>query len=462
MSIHQKLLHRPYLRGLLWVLFINGRFLDAFADEQLTLENEYYAILVEKASGAISSLVVKENQCELIREKRLISNFRVCLPLPDYQCNYIDGMAQTPKSVSRNGNTISVKFSGMSSAKGEFSIDLSYTISLIDDFVSFKASLTNHCPEPISEFWFPRIGGWTQFGSDRDARLATPDYSTMSRHNVSLFKDYPGSQGLGAEAAEWSSTYPGSGLVMPWWDIYDEQSNTGLYLGYHDPIFRFSTWHTYLMPNRTGDWENWFAPEQAAGLPIGLIFSHVRYPFIHSGETLDSGEFIIRAHKGDWHNGSQFYRDWFMAHFPFDKSDSWLRKKSAWFSSIIYQPEDRIVADYQTYDQWCADAQKHGIDCFELIGWDSGGLERNYPIYQPEEKLGGRSGFRQLLKSIDARGGKCLVFNNYNILDQNTDWYKKERIWPTKALDGLGGKYFIGKKGIECPDSCEIFDHTGN
>jgi hypothetical protein len=99
---------------------------------------------------------------------------------------------------------------------------------------------------------------------------------------------------------------------------------------------------------------------------------------------------------------------------------------STWFTSIIYQPEDRIVTDYEGYDQWCKDAEACGIDCHELIGWDKGGLERDYPEYVPEEKLGGREGFRKLLRSIDERGKKCLVFVNYNILDSCTEWYRKE------------------------------------
>lgn len=34
-------------------------------------------------------------------------------------------------------------------------------------------------------------------------------------------------------------------------------------------------------------------------------------------------------------------------------------------------------------------------------------------------------------------GGKCLVFVNYNILDQNIDWYKKE-LHKYKQQDGFG------------------------
>jgi hypothetical protein len=405
------------------------------ADSLLILENNRISLKVDSRSGAIYSFYIRENHCEMIGEPALISNFRINLPLKDYKANYIDGMLQTPKKVVKKGNSIIVEFSGLSSDKGTYPVDLSYTITLYPDYVSFKSRLTNHFNQPVAEFWFPRLGGWTQFGNNRNAGLATPNYSQNSRHDVSLFRYYPGNRGLGAEAAEWYQSYPG--MVMPWWELYDPESGLGLYLGYHDTQFRFSTWHTYLMPDKSGDRDAWLSPEKSGGKPVGLVFSHVRYPFIMNGETLESGEFIIRIHAGDWHEGSAFYRNWFLEHFPFDKSGSWLRKESSWFTSIIYQPEDKIIANFKTYGQWTRDAQKYGINCFELIGWNNGGLERNYPMYQPEEKLGGRQGFRELLKSIENSGGKCLVFNNYNVLDQNTEWYKSE-LFKYKQQDQFG------------------------
>lgn len=409
--------------------------LNARNADKLILENSKIRVAVDSRTGAVSSFYIVETKCEMIGEPALITNFRIGLPLDDYQANYIDGMEQKPKNIVKKGNSIIVEFSGMSSDKGVFPIDLTCTITLHEDYVSFKSRLTNHFKNPVAEFWYPRLGGWTQFGNNRNALLATPNYNRNSRHEFSLFKNFPGGRGLGAEAAEWAQSYPG--MVMPWWDIYDEASGKGLYLGYHDSIFRFSTWHTYLMPDNSGSGDAWLTPGQAAGRPVGLIFSHIRYPYIRSGETLDAGEFVIRIHDGDWHRGSQFYRSWFLAHFPFDKSESWLRKESSWFTSIIYQPEDKIIADYKQYDRWTQDARKYGINCYELIGWQNGGLERNYPDYTPEEKLGGRDGFRALLKSIDSRGGKCLVFNNYNVLDQNTEWYKTE-LYKFKQQDGFG------------------------
>jgi Domain of unknown function (DUF6259) len=427
--------HHLVKKGAAFLLLFIGQLLAAQTDHSLILENNRLRLKVDRDSGAIVSFYIRDIDCEMIGEPALANNFRISLPLDDYQAHYIDGMRQRPKKITKEGNAIIVEFSGVTSEKGNFPVDLKYTITLQDERVSFKARLTNHFQKPVAEFWFPRLGGWTRFGNNQEALLAIPNYNRNSRHEISLFRNYPGGRGLGAEAAEWSQTYPD--MVMPWWDLYDEVSGKGLYLGYHDGIFRFSTWHTYLMPNTSGGQDAWLTREQAAGQPVGLVFSHIRYPFIQSGETLESGEFIIRIHDGDWHEGSKYYRSWFMARFPFDKSASWLRKESAWFTSIIYQPEDKIIADYKRYDQWTREAQKFGINCFELIGWNHGGLERNYPDYTPEEKLGGRSGFKELLKSIGARGGKCLVFTNYNIFDQNTAWYKNE-LHKYKQQDGFG------------------------
>jgi len=406
------------------LLFLMFPFIGLLAQSTEILENQNFRIVVQKDNGAISSFMVKQNSSDLISEKRLISNFRICLQTDNDLSNYIEGIEQKAKQVTKEGNTVTVVVAGMTSPKGTYPIDLTYWIRMEDDYVSFKAKLTNNSKYQVAEFWFPRVGGMDKFG-DSEAKLAVPGYSNDCRNDIALFKNFPGRRKFGAEAAEWSTSYPKQ-MPMPWWDIYDEKNNLGLYLGYQDTICRFSTWHMYLAPDIADNSGRWLTKEQSGEHPVGIILSHVFYPFIHSGETLNSGEFIIRVHKNDWHGGTDFYKRWFMAHFPFDKSKNWLRKESSWFTSIIYQPEDRVVTDYKGYNQWTKDAKKYGINCYELIGWNSGGLERNYPLYVPEEKLGGLGGFKDLLHSIKERGDHCLVFANYNILDKNTDWYKKD------------------------------------
>lgn len=429
--------------------------LVVFSQQDVTMENEHFRVSVHPKSGVISSLYVKKNTTELVAEQRLASNFRINLQLKDNLANYIDGAEQNASSVLQKGNVITVSYSGMRSPIGVYKIDLTYTITLTGDQLSFRSKLVNREKDPVSEFWFPRIGGIQDFGQHREARLAVPTYNTECGHNLNLFKEFPGSRRLGSEGAEFSTDY--MYVTMPWWDIYDQKSDMGLYLGYHDTVCRVSTMHTYLMPDMSGSNDAWLTKESASGKPVGLVFSHVRYPFIKSGETLESGEFIVHAHRGDWHAGTQVYRKWFMAHFPFDHANSWLRKKRMWFSSIIYQPEDRIVTDFKGYDQWTKDANEYGITCHELIGWNNGGLERNYPMYTPEKKIGGNVEFKKLLASIKARGDKCLVFTNYNILDENTAWYKKnlnkymaQNQYGKQAIGmGWGESTLLARKGLD-------------
>ena len=170
----------------------------AGAQQSVRLENENFKLSVDVKTGALSSFLVKRNNCDLIAEKKLESNFRICLPLKDYACNYIDGMEQKPESVTKNNNAITVLFSGMQSSKGKYSIDLSYTVALKEDYVSFTSKLTNNDTNPISEFWFPRIGGLKDFGDNRDAKLALPNNGSDSRHTVNLFQELPGSERVGS------------------------------------------------------------------------------------------------------------------------------------------------------------------------------------------------------------------------------------------------------------------------
>ena len=145
------------IMNILFLLFSTASVTQA--QSILVLENQNFKIAVDTKNGAISSFLIKKNNCDLISEKLLIANFRICLPLKDYLCNYIDGMEQKAKSVSLKDNSITVVFSGMTSPKGTYPIDLTYWIKLEEDYVSFRAKLTNNDENSISEFWFPRIGG---------------------------------------------------------------------------------------------------------------------------------------------------------------------------------------------------------------------------------------------------------------------------------------------------------------
>jgi hypothetical protein len=60
----------------------------------IRLENAHYAIGIDPCCGTIVSLVDKVGGYDLIAEPRLAGNFKLLLPLPGHECNYLDGGEQ--------------------------------------------------------------------------------------------------------------------------------------------------------------------------------------------------------------------------------------------------------------------------------------------------------------------------------------------------------------------------------
>ena len=77
----KKLLFVKYILMILCIFAIGSK-IDA--QKTITLDNENFILSIDRATGAISSFLIKKNKCDLIAEKKLESNFRICLPLKEY------------------------------------------------------------------------------------------------------------------------------------------------------------------------------------------------------------------------------------------------------------------------------------------------------------------------------------------------------------------------------------------
>ena len=97
----------------------------------------------------------------------------------------------------------------------------------------------------------------------------------------------------------------------------------------------------------------------------------------------------------------------------------------AWQSIIISNCEDVIVHRFQDLPKLAADAKKYGVTTFEILGWDMGGIDRGYPQYHPNPRLGTPEDFRQALADMKKLGVHPLIFANLDVADTATPLFKE-------------------------------------
>ena len=88
------------------------------------------------------------------------------------------------------------------------------------------------------------------------------------------------------------------------------------------------------------------------------------------------------------------YRKWYDQHFHVRRPLTWLRKEMAWQSVIISNCEDVVLYRFKDWPKLAADAKKYDVTTFEILGWNVGGIDRGYPQYTPDPRLGTPEEFR--------------------------------------------------------------------
>jgi hypothetical protein len=215
---------------------------------------------------------------------------------------------------------------------------------------------------------------------------------------------------------------------MGWMDVYNLKTGLGYYYANQDPETRLSVLYFEMRPftKSAVALDNWPGPEEVPdGEPIGLTMGWLNMPYLSKG-VFRAGPVALEVHEGDWHAASGIYRKWFDQHFTIQRNPDWLREEMAWQSVIISNPEDVIVDRFRDLPRLAADAKKYGVTTFEILGWDMGGIDRGYPQYRPNPRLGSAEEFHSALKEIRALGVHPLLFANIQVADTATPLFKSE------------------------------------
>ncbi|MBS1815283.1 MAG: hypothetical protein JSS87_10445 [Acidobacteria bacterium] len=397
--------------------------LDSYAQprpSKRTIETSIATLRLNSATCDLVGVDWKQPALKIIDEPRLGENFRILLPKPGLEADYFNSRTQAVTRVETTADGAICHYSFLKNEHETVPLAVDYTIRAVEGQLQFSIAIDNPTDRKIAEVYYGILGGLQGIRSRSATETMVPGSITnLKPHLFTRFRD--GARGgtrFGARYEVSGYMYPGQ-MPMTWMDAWNPKAGIGYYYADQDVDMRLTALYFEMRPYaknavRGEDWPA--AGEVPPDVPMGLTMGWLNFPYTAKGR-FTAGPVALQVHTGDWHTGSTIYRAWFDRHFHVKRPPTWLRKENAWQSIIISNPEDVVVHRFSELPKLAADAKKYGITTFEILGWDIGGIDRGYPLYTPNPRLGTPEEFRKALADIRAMGVHPLIFSNVQVVD---------------------------------------------
>lgn len=419
------------------VLVVLGYVSPALAQVR-TIQTPIATLSLSQKTGDLVGLDWKDPALEVIREPRLGENFRILLPLPGYEANYFDSKDQKVSRIQATPDGVVCVYDSLRNSRETVPVQVRYQIRAAGGQLLFSISVENPTKRKLAEVMYGIIGGQQGIADRLETKSLVPGYFIANLAPGLFSRFHGGTYGggnLGIEHDAVSFAYPGQ-MSMGWMDIYNPKAGVGYYYADQDPDTRLTLLQVELRPFGSSATvrDSWPSVAEAEGKPIGLTTGWVDMPYLSQG-TFRAGPVALEVHKGDWHSASHIYRAWFDKYFKVQRPASWLRKQMAWQSIIMSNAGGVVRYRFSDLPRLAADAKKYGITTFEILGWSVGGIDRGYPQYTPDPRLGTPAEFRSALARIRVMGVHPLLFTNIQVADTATPIFHNKL--KQYAVDGL-------------------------
>ena len=384
---------------------------------------------LDRNSGDLVGIAWKHPGLEIIGEPRLGENFRILLPQADSEACYFLSREQKLAKIEEISDGVVCEYASLRNAREEVPLRVRYWIRSIGSQIQFSIEVDNPTDRKLAEVEYGMIGGQQGIGNRLDTESLIPaNNASFLPHAFTSFQggSYGGGN-LGIRYDATGLTYPGK-MPMGWMDVFNRKTDTAYYYANQDAETRTSALYLEMRPFTksavVGD--NWPGPADVPpGEPIGITMGWVDFPYLAKG-TFRAGPVALEGHRGDWHAGGAIYRSWYDRNFPIKRAPSWLRNEMAWQSIMLASPEDVVFHRFAELPELAADAKKYGVTTFEILGWDLRGIDRGYPQYRPNPRLGTPEEFARALAAIRAMGVHPLIFANIQVADTATPVFQND------------------------------------
>ncbi|MBQ3928440.1 MAG: hypothetical protein II710_07355 [Clostridia bacterium] len=157
-----------------------------------------------------------------------------------------------------------------------------------------------------------------------------------------------------------------------------------------------------------------------------LILTMSQMPYAQTGEKLETMRSFVTLNEGDWRTGSDVYGNYARSHwYKPPVLPEWVKVMTGWQRIICRHQFGDIQFTYADLPRAYREGQKAGLNLLMVFGWWKGRFDNGYPVYEPDEELGGAEGLRAAIDEIHAMGGRVALYTNGQLIDVSTDFYRK-------------------------------------
>jgi hypothetical protein len=194
---------------------LSGRCTPLRDDELSVIETRLCTLRPNRSSGNLVGIAWKDPRLEIIREPRLGENFRILLPLTDYESNHFLSSNQTVE-IEQIADGVVCHYNSLRNSREAVQASVHYQIQALEDHVGFSILIENPTDLPLAEVYFAIVGGQQGLQDRRETESLVPGLNLNLAPG--LFSFHAGNYGggnLGIRYEAAGFTYPGL-MQMGW------------------------------------------------------------------------------------------------------------------------------------------------------------------------------------------------------------------------------------------------------
>lgn len=396
--------------------------ISAVYAQEISLQDDSLLVAFDSRSGAFTRMERKSTHWIIERRPALGTSFKMFVPLPQRNDNFILGQKQKAKVEKLSNHQLRIQWNRLVSEHGSvLPITFTAVVTLNGGQLTFNATVENNSNLTVETISYPYFGDFCPPSANSSMRIRTEWYDNLESDEI-----YPH---FGNEKGYWGVFYPEKTFDSKHSLFCLIQSaHQGLYVDMADATQPYLLQYTFVQKPGVLSSINNLVPRQdsISGHPVHLEFRACHFIYARPHSIVKLAPVVLQCYNGNWHAGIDLYKKWRKTWFHPASLPEWIKEVNSWQQLQINSPVQDYRVHYDQLVKYGAECARNGVRAIQLVGWNKGGQDGGDPSLNTDPGLGTWQQLHDAIQKIQAMGVKIILFAKLNWADRTTEWTKKE------------------------------------